>query len=417
MKTFSRATKLDPLSADFFNNAEFSELLRSRNWIVAFSGGADSVLLFHLLSRISSEHSLNKKISLLYFDHSLPYETSIQAEREKIFAQVKASSTTPIEWIEKKIPVRRVSRALNFSFERAASLLRRRHAFRIAKSRNSILFWGHNLSDWYETLILRLNRGASPDKLAPFDFLEWECGIPSVRPLHNLLREEVRETAASENLQWWDDPENTSGSNRRAVVRKSLPVFNADGIRRSAELFLETAKSRKNLKEKLRSLFEPTQARNEIHIPLSNYKSLSTEERILLKQTALNDLGLSVFSQSLLIQLKSDKSFHYGPYWVEKEGELLVVRKGRGNFFQSSKRPEGALLWPEITKSHFIQLSYGRKSVKKIISERKLSERQKRGIFFLPSKNSTLEIEKIILSNLSEKNITSNAAEANGASD
>ena len=183
--------KLDQLCNELFTSVETSiqnkqlrALAQEETWILSFSGGADSVLtlLFLVLLHKSSVEdnsdaltiSSQRHLILYYLDHEQVICASEREKKDFVFEQykklLKSISSLKVDWIEKKKPVSKIAKKLKSSFERTGSCMRRKDLRYLSEQFYGKLILGHHLSDWYETLIMRLNRGSSLSKLLPFQF-------------------------------------------------------------------------------------------------------------------------------------------------------------------------------------------------------------------------------------------------------
>ena len=338
---------------------------------ISFSGGADSMLCLFFFIQYHRHNFRPRNLKIYFLDHDQGHHN--EDERSGVISNTLDSL--------KKVPglnidtcfyqrnIQRIMKATSTSFERAASRLRQKHLNQVSKGYLPVLL-GHNLSDWYETVILRLNRGTSSRFLAPFDFVEGH----QVRPLHLLLRDEVRALCRKFHLVYWDDPSNDKDEAQRNVVRKLLPVLNREGLRRSATNLLKEKNERQENDEKA-SLLNAIHPR-EFHINYNQYSALSKQEKSALCRFALKQLGLYPLSASMAYKA-AIIPFHRGPYAIEREnwgGDVFIgIRRGR-TFMQ--RPPENFINAATVTKSYYIRQSYGKKSLRKIFSELRLSKRQ-----------------------------------------
>ncbi len=363
--------------------------LQSKDWFLFTSGGADSTVSLLVLMQTAKVLSPPPSITLVCVDHSIPYPESVQEDRKSILREhlllLKKNGFEEAQLICYKRNVPRIARMMKTSFERAGSLVRRRLACRLA-SPNGIVFWGHNLNDWYETLVLKINRGASPQALAPFPFVTNEYGINEVRPLALTDRASIRKLAEENNLPWWEDPENDSKKIRRVVLRSALPIWNLDGIRQSALLFLSEREARENRILKILSQLQMVLPDREFVYPLEKYLLLPEVDREILLGRAMRKLGLGVLNTSHRRIFLNKLFFRYGPFVaeIEKQGNInfIVFRKGRSVCLPPTTIQGPTKRFNDLTKKDVIMLHYGHKSVRKLINEQKLSIRQKNSILF-----------------------------------
>ncbi len=117
--------------------------------LISFSGGPDSVYLFHQLK--------HEDVTLVYFNHQL----RPKAELRKEIAFVRGFSTLHgVPLIVRKIPVRLYSKRKKVSVEAAGRELRYRilgHLARLKKA--DAIATGHHLDDLCETFFHRILRG------------------------------------------------------------------------------------------------------------------------------------------------------------------------------------------------------------------------------------------------------------------
>ncbi|PNG16031.1 tRNA lysidine(34) synthetase TilS, partial [Streptomyces cahuitamycinicus] len=84
------------------------------------------------------------------------------------------------------------------------------------------LLTGHTRDDQAETVLLALARGAGPRGLAGMPARRDLDGVPLLRPLLEISREQTRKACAMLGLSPWEDPHNVDPSYARARVRADL---------------------------------------------------------------------------------------------------------------------------------------------------------------------------------------------------
>ena len=172
---------------------------------MGFSGGLDSSVLSHALSRLVDRD----RMQLLHVDHQLQPESVQWAARAEQFAQA----------LGLKIQHLRVAVDLDagLGLEGAAREARYR-AFRQAMPAGSVLALAHHRQDQAETLLLRLMRGSGSGALAgmrPLRALDEAQDQKRQReqrwvwrPLLDLDRQDLASYARSEHIDWLEDPAN-----------------------------------------------------------------------------------------------------------------------------------------------------------------------------------------------------------------
>lgn len=185
--------------------------VRGRRWLVALSGGADSVALLRVLVALSPRMG---EVFALHVHHGLRGK-SADADAEFCRALCK----------ELGVPCRVVKLRL----KKGAALAERARAARYralekerARRGAQWVALAHHADDQAETVLARLARGAPASGLA---------GIPAVRePFVRPLLEESRASIAHylENLgqNWREDPSNGSDAAERNRIRRNvIPVI------------------------------------------------------------------------------------------------------------------------------------------------------------------------------------------------
>ena len=394
---------LEELASKLSLNSQHFDLLKEKVWILAFSGGADSLLCLHFLTKFHESFPESRELYIYYLDHGENFPREIQKNREKIFqeniSRLKNLPLLNFYFKKFKRDIALLSKKLKTSFEFAGARLRRKHLNNIARKikKNYVFIWGHNLSDWYETLQMRLSRGTSLYNIIPFNFWEYNYKYLEFRPLALTYRSEVRDILNESNISYWNDPSNMDLNFKRNYIRKNWPVSNPEGLRKSAIHFLSEKKS--NL---INSSLVNNISNQEFRIFFEKYKELSLEKQTEVIQFSLKNLGLWPMSQSIRKSL-CIFPFFLGPYAVELENWnekiYIIIRRGSSKLYcledsQKCLKYLDNFFWingTKISKKNYIQLNYGKKSIKKIFSEKKISQRQRKNIYIPTLKKNKQE--------------------------
>lgn len=414
-------TSWEQISANLPNNINLftqsflsSYIYKNNHWIFSFSGGGDSVATFWLVlayleSSIVEEEKNNFFITLLYFDHALAYSKEETAKRmEVIYAAQNWAKQKNFccEVTVQNIHTERLKHFSNFSFEACAGKLRHRSLLRLAqkfkKQAHTIVFDGHSLSDWYETVLMRLQRGASFFSMIPLQELETQQQVLWCRPLAMLFRFEIRNLLKKYNVPFWDDPSNQDTTIERNYVRENFVPYRKDGqagLRKTAMLFLQEEQERKNILQKnlaKADVIRPNM--REFRIDWNKFLTLEKYEQANIKIFFLKQLGLWPLSASVRKKL-SRLPFVYSPFVMEKEnwhGKIfLVARRGNNRLTDTAEyKKQNTGLYGNVINAQqvnaqmYIEQKYGRKKIKKILSEFKVSKRQRELIFLQVEENS-----------------------------
>ena len=172
---------------------------------VAVSGGADSVVLLHILHALVSALAL--RLSVLHVNHRLRGEES--DEHERFVANLAHELGLPL------FSVTAIPEPGNLEQE-ARDL--RRAFFKLCREQHNIqkVALGHTRSDQAETVLYRFLRGSGLAGLAGMRMVTEE-GL--IRPLLEITRAEIRDWAKKRHIEWREDSSNTNDEFARNRLR------------------------------------------------------------------------------------------------------------------------------------------------------------------------------------------------------
>ncbi len=185
-------------------------------WLLAVSGGPDSLALMHLIARWQRVSQSTASVSVATVDHGLRATSADEA----VFVATQAKSLglphVTLPWLGDKpssgiINAARVAR-YDVLIKQLASL----------KGSPRALITAHHQDDQAETVLMRLARGSGVDGLAamaPVRLLDAGAAISLVRPLLGLAKTRLEDTLSACKIDWIDDPSNTDLSTERARLR------------------------------------------------------------------------------------------------------------------------------------------------------------------------------------------------------
>ncbi|RQX16220.1 tRNA lysidine(34) synthetase TilS [Micromonospora ureilytica] len=181
--------------------------------LVACSGGADSLALASATVFVAPR--LGRAAVLVSVDHGLQDGSAERAEAVATWGrEVGFTSATVV----------RVEVAGRPGGPEAAAREARYQALaEVARQQNAVaVLTGHTRDDQAETVLLALARGAGPRGLAGMPARRDLGGVPLLRPLLEISREQTRAACAVLGLSPWQDPHNTDPSYARSRVRADL---------------------------------------------------------------------------------------------------------------------------------------------------------------------------------------------------
>ena len=195
-------------------------LRRGQKVLVAVSGGADSMVLLHVL------HALGKtrdwKISVAHFNHRLRGSSS-NADARLVRA---TAAKLGVKYFGGEGNVKAIAAQSKLSVEMAARKLR--HEFLAHTAREygiSTVALAHHADDQVESFFLRLFRGAGGEGLAG---MKWCSRSPAdrtiglIRPLLGFSKADLLEYARAERIRFREDATNFSNDFLRNRIRNEL---------------------------------------------------------------------------------------------------------------------------------------------------------------------------------------------------
>ena len=185
--------------------------------LVACSGGADSLALAAATAFVAPR--LGRRAGLVTVDHGLQAGSAERADavaRWAVEAGLDPVDAVPVTVAGR--PGGPEAAAREARYQALVATARRHDA--------AALLLGHTRDDQAETVLLALARGAGPRGLAGMPARRELDGVPLLRPLLDISREETRKACAAQGLTPWEDPHNADPAYARARVRSDvLPVL------------------------------------------------------------------------------------------------------------------------------------------------------------------------------------------------
>jgi tRNA(Ile)-lysidine synthetase-like protein len=188
--------------------------------LVAVSGGADSMVLLHLLHHLAPRHGW--QVTAAHFNHQLRGRSS--AADERLVRRTARQLRVPL--VVGQADVRKFARGRRLSLEMAARKLRHEFLARTARRlRMPSVVLAHHADDQVELFFLRLLRGSGGEGLAG---MKWRSPSPSgrdielVRPLLDQPKAVLAEYAAEHRIRYREDASNEVLDFQRNRIRHEL---------------------------------------------------------------------------------------------------------------------------------------------------------------------------------------------------
>lgn len=173
-------------------------------YLLALSGGLDSMVLLEVLQRIRPQ----SQIRVAHFHHG-PGSTAQIQYRDQALDFVKHKISNNQDFVlgksEKLLKSEAEMREARWNF-----LRRERKA-------NEAIVTAHHLDDWTETALLKMMRGTSLEGIS--NLKVWNSEI--FRPFLRNTKAELLNYAKSRNVEWVEDPSNQSDDYLRNWLRET----------------------------------------------------------------------------------------------------------------------------------------------------------------------------------------------------
>ena len=184
-----------------------------KNYLVAISGGSDSILLLKILNDLSNEYKY--KIRAIHINHNI---SSNSDEMEKHCIDV--CDRYNVEIIIKNIPV-----TPKKNIEDILRNQRYEAIFNSIEDREALIL-GHHMDDQIETFFYRLFRGSSPIGLSCIKELSTRYKKVICRPLLSISKKSILDCCNNLKIKFINDITNHDTSFDRNYIRnKIIPVI------------------------------------------------------------------------------------------------------------------------------------------------------------------------------------------------
>ena len=209
------------------------ELEINKNFIVAVSGGPDSLAL----SFLSKIYSIKKSLDAKYFivDHGLRKNSTTEAKNVQKKLKNFSIKLNILTWrgFKPKKNIQSIAR------EKRYKLL----CDKAKKYRIENILVGHHLDDLFENFFIRILRGSGLQGLVSLDRETQRNNINLIRPLINIEKDDLVYISKLVFKSYIMDPSNEDDKFKRAKVRNLLKELSLEGLDKNK--FFSTIKNLK----------------------------------------------------------------------------------------------------------------------------------------------------------------------------
>lgn len=176
-------------------------------YVIAVSGGVDSVVLLHLLAQMAANPESKLQLVVAHFDHGIRPDSS---EDRKLVQELANSYGLPFVYDQVSLGPKAseaVAREARYKFL---------HAVSKAVGADAIIM-AHHQDDLLETIIINLLRGTKSRGLSSLRSTK-----TLIRPLLQFNKKQIRAYAAAHKLTWHEDSTNDDEAYLRNYIRKQI---------------------------------------------------------------------------------------------------------------------------------------------------------------------------------------------------
>ena len=228
LKNLSAKIKIPKVLKNKLNNKKIGQIYKkfvkavniNENFIVAVSGGPDSLALAFL----SKIYSIQKKLKVKFYiiDHKLRPESTIEAKYvKKILNKFKINAEI-LYWQGKKPTTNIQSEARTKRFELLLS--------KCKKLRITHILLGHHQEDLFENFFIRFLRGSGLKGLISLSKKTKLQNVTILRPLINQKKDDLVFISKKVFDFYIKDPSNNDEKFQRVRIRKLLNGLKKDGL-------------------------------------------------------------------------------------------------------------------------------------------------------------------------------------------
>ncbi|WP_374141344.1 tRNA lysidine(34) synthetase TilS [Leptotrichia hongkongensis] len=282
--------------------------------LIAFSGGPDSVFLYHFLNLLKNIISI--EISIVYINHNLRHDV----ENDLKFINEFSNSNNVNYYIE-SVNVKKYATKNKKSIELAARELRYEAIENIRKKIGyNKIATGHNLDDNVETFIFRLLRGTSVTGLKSIPKTRENI----VRPILDFEKSEILSFLKNKNYKYIIDYTNNKNDYTRNFIRnKIFPDFENINptFRQKIDSLIKEINEKENCKLTFSNIYEETINHKDELIQLLKRNNVE------ISREKINQIYKSLFSENGKLQNEGSKEFYLGKNKVLQNiyGELKII--------------------------------------------------------------------------------------------
>ena len=316
------------LSTIFLNFKSKLNSLQEKKYVVAVSGGPDSLALVAL----TKAYTFCKKTKFYYvlIDHNIRKNSGLEAK--KVQNILKKKNLKLRVYLNKKNIVKNIqAESRNARYDILKNFC--------IKNSIKVILTGHNLEDQVETFLIRLSRGSGLKGLSAMKSLsKINSQVSLFRPLLDTHKQSLVKISKTIFGTYLKDPSNKNKKYLRSKIRNLKKPLEKSGIKyeKIFKSIQNLSQSKITLEQHLNKIFKKLiiKANNEILINFKNYKDLNMDTKIALINHSVKQLKSNYYDlrskkvENLISNLdkKDFKNSTLGGCVFFKKGEYLCLK-------------------------------------------------------------------------------------------
>jgi tRNA(Ile)-lysidine synthase len=272
------------LSDVFLNFRKKLDSINKKKYLVALSGGPDSLALVAL----TKAYKYQKRVKFYYvlIDHKIRKESTKEARKVKNLLK-KKNINVRIFLNKKKIIKNVQAEARNIRYKILLNYCK--------KNKIKVLLTGHNLEDQVETFLIRLSRGSGLKGLSAMRSIsKIDTNVSLYRPLLEIKKKILIKISKNVFGKYFKDPSNKNIKYLRTRVRNLKKHLEASGIKydKIFKSIQNLSLSKTTLEEYWSKIFKDLIKKRKklITINYKKYKELNKDTKIALINESIKQL-------------------------------------------------------------------------------------------------------------------------------
>jgi tRNA(Ile)-lysidine synthase len=318
-------TLTEKVYQEFLKKIELIEDFQAQTYLIAVSGGVDSMVLAHLFLKASLH------FQIAHVNYQLRQEDSLKDE--EIVTEFCLNNTIPIH--NYKIDTLDYCQKNKLGIQEAARIIRYDWFKKIQKEQGlKYLVTAHHLNDNIETFLINAQRGSGLRGLKSMNVLNTSTNI--FRPLLPITKNEIYEYANQNNITFREDVSNQKNDYLRNSIRNTIiPHFqeNNSNFERKFQVTLENLQNDFDFLD--RQLIKEA---SKIVVYKDNYWEIqdyqTVHPRLLLH--CLEPFGFSyTLINSLFLIKESNKEFYSSTHKLLVDRKRILISENTNQLFLS----------------------------------------------------------------------------------